>query len=129
MNQSQDAWVEVGDHLKSLGSRLKSHYQAQQGQERPEPTSRQEVKDARKTLGESVTATFGTIGDAVSDPAVTAEARETAGLFLEALGASFSELGADVSRRGEPGMEDDSVPSGDADPGSSQESDREDDPA
>lgn len=129
MNQSQDAWVEVGEHLKTLGSKLKYHYQAQQGQERPEPASREEVKDALKTLSESVTAAFGTIGDAVTDPEVAAEARETAGLFLEALGASFSELGADVSKRGE--REDDDVPepSGEADPGTPEAPATGDDPA
>lgn len=128
MNQSQDAWVEVGEHLKSLGSKLKSHYQAQQGQERPEPASREEVRDALKTLGESVTAAFGTIGDAVTDPDVTAEARQTAGLFLEALGASFSELGADVSKRGEGKDSDVPEPSGDPEPGMSGQPTSEDKP-
>jgi len=128
MSQSHDAWVEVGEHLKTLGATLKRHYQEQQVSQRPETASREEVKDAIKTLSDSVAAAFGTIGDAVTDPEVTAEARETAGVFLEALGASFSELGADVSKRGDTADRDVPETSGEAEPWTPQPAAPEDRP-
>lgn len=52
-----------------------------------------------RILGQSATAAFGTIGDVVKDPGVGVEVQETAGLFFDALGVSFSELGAELSSR------------------------------
>lgn len=99
MSQSDQAWNEVAEQLRTVGSMLKSHYRAQETDSRPDPPSQEEVKDTLRILGESATAALGTIGDVLKDPAVRVEVRETAGLFFDALGGSLSELGADLSTR------------------------------
>lgn len=99
MSQSDQAWKEVAEQLGKVGSMLKSHYRAQETDSRPEPPSQTEVKDTLRILGESATAALGTIGDALKDPAVGVEVRETAGLFFDALGRSISEIGSDLSSR------------------------------
>ena len=89
------------EQLRAVGLLFKFHYQTQETDSTPEPASRSEVNDALTTLGESSLAAVGTIGDVFKDPGVRAEVRETAGLFFDALGVSFSELGADLSKRTE----------------------------
>jgi len=101
MGQSEEAWNEVGEQFKSLGSMLKVHYQAYEGEDITEVVSDDEVKDALHTLGESVKAAFASIGDAFADAEIRDEARQTAGSFFDALGATFSDLGNDISKRGE----------------------------
>jgi hypothetical protein len=99
MSQSDQAWSKVAEQLGTVGSMVKYHYHAQESDARPEPASQEEVKDALRILGESTLAALGTVGDALKDPEVKVEVRETAGLFLDALGLSVSELGADLSKR------------------------------
>jgi hypothetical protein len=99
MSQSDQAWSKVAGQLGTVGSLFKYHYQAQGSDARPEPASQEEVKDALRVLGESAVAALGTVGDVVKDPEVKVEVREAAGLFLDALGLSISELGADLSKR------------------------------
>ena len=101
MGQSDEAWSEVGEQLKTLGSMFKDHYQAQEDESIVEVVSEDEVKDALRTLGESVKAAFSTVGDAFTDPEIQSEARQTAGAFFDALGVTFSELGRDISNRDE----------------------------
>lgn len=101
MGQSEEAWSEVGEQFKNLGSMFKVHYMAQEDEDRIEVVSDDEVKDALRTLGESLKAAFATVGDAIADPEIRDEARQTAGSFFDALGATFSDLGHDISTRGE----------------------------
>ncbi|MFV2000490.1 MAG: hypothetical protein ACC654_09030 [Acidimicrobiia bacterium] len=99
MGQSDEAWNDVVEQVKKLGSLFKYHYQAQEGKGRTEVASKDEVKDALLTLGESINAAFATVGDAIKDPEVQEEARHTAGAFFAALGTTFSKLGDDISVR------------------------------
>jgi hypothetical protein len=99
MSQPDQAWSEVAEQLRTIGSMLKCHYQAQESDARPEPASQEEVKDALRVLGESAVAALGTVGDAVKDLEVKVEVREATGLFLDALGLSVSGLGVDLSKR------------------------------
>ncbi|MFV1971150.1 MAG: hypothetical protein ACC683_09135 [Acidimicrobiia bacterium] len=101
MSQSEEAWNDVGEQFKKLGSTLKYHYQAQEGVEETEVVSEDEIKDALRTLGESIKRAFATVGDAVKDPEVKEEVRQTAGSLFDALGATFSELADDISNRRE----------------------------
>ena len=107
MGQSDEAWNDVGEQLKTLGLMFKSHYQEYEGEDFTEVVSDAEVKDALRTLGESVKAAFATVGDAFADPEIRDEARQTAGSFFDALGATFSEFGTDISK----GKETDALPS------------------
>jgi len=110
MGQSDEAWNDVVEQVKRLGSLFRYHYQAQEGEEGAEVASKDEVKDALLTLGESINAAFAAVGDAVKDPEVQEEARQTAGAFFAALGRTFSDLGDEISKRRE-GADSPSAPS------------------
>ena len=99
MGQSEEAWNEVGEQFKNLGSMLKVHYQTYEDEDITEVVSDDEVKDALHTLGENVKAALASIGDAFADAEIRDEARQTAGTFFDALGATFSDLGHDISTR------------------------------
>jgi hypothetical protein len=101
MSRSDEAWTEVGDQFKKLGSTFKRLYETGDVDQQAEPPSDDEVKDALRTLGESVSHAFATVGGAFNDPEVKEESRQAAGLFFDALGATFSGLGDDISSRSE----------------------------
>jgi uncharacterized protein with GYD domain len=101
MGQSEEAWNEVGEHFKSLGSIFKVHYLAQGEGDPMELVADDEVKEALRTLGVSLKAVFATVGDTIADPEIRDETRQTASSFLDALGATFSDLGQDISKRGD----------------------------
>lgn len=96
MSDSDEAWNNVGEQLKNLGSVLRNHYEARHDEDVTEAVSEDEVKEAMRTLGESIKSAFGAVGDAVTDPDLQDVARQTAGSFIEALGATFSELGSEI---------------------------------
>jgi hypothetical protein len=98
MGQSDEAWNDVGEQFKTLGSMFKDHYQKHEGEIRVEAVSDDEVKEALRTLGDSVKTAFASVGDAFADQEIRTEARQTAGSFFDALGATFSELAADISK-------------------------------
>lgn len=97
MSRSDEAWNEVGDQFKRLGSTFKHLYETRDVDQQSDPPSDDEVKDALRTLGESVSHAFATVGDAFNDPEVKEETRQAAGLFFDALGATFSGVGDDIS--------------------------------
>lgn len=113
MSQSHDAWVEVGEQLKAVGSRIRENYVTQEASTRTEPPSREELEDAAKTFGDSVVAALGTVGDALKDTEVTSGAKEAVARFFDALGVTFAELGADLARGAEHEAEEHPDPSGD----------------
>ena len=106
MGQSDDAWSDVGEQLKTLGSMFKSHYQNHEGEIRVEVVSDDKVKEALRTLGESVKTAFASVGDAFADQEIRTEARQTAGSFFDAVGATFTELGEDISKQRDQGSPD-----------------------
>ena len=116
MGQSDETWNEVGDGFKKLGSLFKSHYETQDSEESTETVSDEEVKDALRTIGDGLKTAFATIGDAVKDPEVQDEAKQTAKSFFDAIGATFAELGDEITAWREKNKEDDAPPSEDAAP-------------
>ena len=97
MSRQDEAWNDVCEQFDKLGSMFKSHYEAQGGTGGAESISEDEVIDAVRTLGESIKTVFATVGDAFNDPEVQEEAKQTAGSLFDALAATFSELGDDIS--------------------------------
>ena len=90
-----EAWEDVGEQFKKLGGMFRDHFEAQQG----EGASDADVDESVRNFGENVQAAFAALIDSVKDPEVHDGAREAAGSFFEALGSTFSELGADVRQR------------------------------
>jgi len=103
MSESDVAWDNVAEQFKKLGSVFRHHYETREGAEGAEAVSEDEVKEAVRTLGESMKTAFGAVSDAVTDPDLQVEVRQTVGLFFEALGATLSELGTEISERREGG--------------------------
>ena len=101
MGHSDETWNDVGEQFRKLGTILKHHYQTQEPPDVVGAASDDEVKEAVRVLGETVKAVIATVGDAVADPGVRDEARETAAVFFGALGATFADLADDISTRNE----------------------------
>lgn len=97
MSHTDEAWTEVSVQLRTLGVTIKNHYDEQASLDRDESVSPEEVKDALSTLGESLSTAFDAVGAAFRDPEVTREVKDTAASFFDALGVSFSEIGAGMS--------------------------------
>jgi hypothetical protein len=98
MSQSDETWNEVGEGFKKLGSLFRDHYRAQAGEGEEPTVSDEEVKEAISTLGDSIKTAFATVGDAFRDPEVQEEAKDTARSFFDALGATFADIGDEISK-------------------------------
>jgi hypothetical protein len=103
MSQTDDAWTDVADQLRSLGTTVKSRYDALAGVSSTESVSDDEVRDALSVLGKSLSAAIGAVGVSFRDPEVTSEVKETAASFFGALGVSFSEIAAGIAAHRDPG--------------------------
>ncbi len=99
MGHTDEAWNEVGEQFKSLGLSLKRLYESAGEPKAEDPPSDEEMKDAFKTIGDGITHAFSAVGDAVGDPEIRAETRQTAASFFDALGTTFSEVGEDIVSR------------------------------
>ena len=115
MADPKASWEQVGDRLSGLGLKLKLHFE--QAADEGHTEDEDKVKDALRTIGEAVDQAFTAIGTAATDDAVRVDARETGRSVLEALDATFSELGdrfrATIKRdEASPGTE--SAPDGDS---------------
>lgn len=96
MGRTEDAWNEVGEQFKKLGAMFKDHYESQAGE--AETITEDDIEDVVQKLGVSIKAAFGTVGEAVKDQEIHEETRHTAGSLFGAIGTTFSELGAEISK-------------------------------
>lgn len=94
MSGSDEAWEDVGEQFKKLGAMFREHYETQRTE-----GDGDEVGEAVRGFGENMRSALGAVIETVTDSEVHEEARDTAGSFLEALGSTFSQLGADLRRR------------------------------
>ena len=98
MSRSDEAWEDVGEQFKKLSAMFRDHYEAQRPEEGPDVDER-EMSEAVRSFGDNMRSALGALIETVTDSEVHGEARQTAGSFLEALGTTFGELGADLRRR------------------------------
>lgn len=99
MSSSEEAWSEVAEHLRTLGSVVMDRAgdgAEDEGSAESVP-SNDEFKEAVRVIGERAGAAFGSLTESIRDPEVRAEAEETTSAFLRAVGVSFSELGSQLS--------------------------------
>jgi hypothetical protein len=91
MTNVQERWKELGDQLESLGLKLKLHVE--------QATSEidDDVKDGLARVGKAIEDVFDALGEAVDDDAVRADAKEAGRRLLDAVDATFTEVG-DVLR-------------------------------
>lgn len=107
MGETDQAWQEVGEKFTALGRRFKQHYEDRG--EGAEPTEGEvtagaptDVKKAMDNVGDSLERVFGSIGDSLQDDAVKEQARSAFSSLVDALGATFSEIGQEVRKMGQP---------------------------
>ncbi len=99
MSQMDEAWSDVGERFKRLGSMYREHYRAHEGDPDRETATDEEVAEALRQLGASIRTAFEAAGDTIADPDLKEEARGTASSFFNALGTTFNELGAQIAAR------------------------------
>lgn len=97
MSSSEEAWSEVAEHLRTLGSVVVDRAGAEGEGSAESVPSNDEFKEAVRVIGERAGAAFGSLTESIRDPEVRAEAEETTSAFLRAVGVSFSELGSQLS--------------------------------
>ena len=112
MGETDQAWQEVSEKFTALGRKFKQHYEDRG--EGAEPTEGDvtagapaDVKKAMDNVGDSLERVFGSIGDALQDGEVKDQTRAAFSSLVDALGATFSELGSEVRRMGQPKEEGD----------------------
>ena len=91
MTNAQQRWKDLGDQLEALGLKLKLHVE--------QATSEvdDDVRDGLAKAGKAIEDVFDALGEAVDDDAVRSDAREAGRRLLDAVNATFSEVG-DVLR-------------------------------
>ena len=99
MSSSEDAWIEVSKHLRTLGSMALAPVGDIGDDERVSDSvpSDDEFKEAVRVIGERASAAFGSLTESIQDPDIRAETKETASAILRALSVSFSELATRLS--------------------------------
>lgn len=85
----------MSEQFASLGRRLKDTYRQTAGEEGP---SEEEVKTAFRTLGGAWDRLAETIGTAARDEQLRENVKQAATGFFEAIGAAFSDLGAELRK-------------------------------
>ena len=99
MGRSDEAWEDVGEQFRKLGSMFRDHFEARGAGEDADADSEGDVNEAVRSFTENLQTAFSAVVDTVTDPDVHDEARQTAGSFFEALGTTFSDLGADMRKQ------------------------------
>ena len=90
-----DPWDKMTEQLASLGRKLRDTYQQSMTDS---PPDQEEIKAALRTLGNAWEKVVQAVGTAARDEEVKANMKSAATGFFEAVGAAFSELGAEIRR-------------------------------
>jgi hypothetical protein len=97
MTDAKSAWHEAGERFSSLGGKLKLHYEQQRGQEADQ--AKAEVREALGKLTGALEDAFEAIGTAARDDAVKSDVKQVGQSLVTALGATFSQVSAEVQRQ------------------------------
>jgi hypothetical protein len=95
-HEADDEWSAAGEQIRALGSAVRGHYEAPPEGEEPGP-SPDELREAARAFGRGLGRFFGAIGDAARDPEVKEQASRAGTSMLNALGATFDQLGKEAS--------------------------------
>lgn len=92
MSSSEETWKEVGEKFSTLGRRFKEHYE-EADTEGPET---EEVKEAFEKISDGLERMFSSVGKAVRDDTVKADAKAAASSLIDALGSTFEGLSENI---------------------------------
>ena len=112
MTDAKSAWREASERFGNLGTKLKTHYEQQRGQEADE--AKAEVKDALHRLSGALEDAFEARGAAAKDDGVKSDVKQVGQSLATALGATFTEVSGELQRafakRGGPSSGDEPAP-------------------
>jgi hypothetical protein len=91
MGTVREDWEDVGSKLTGLGLKLKMHFE--QAAKEGRPADEDVVKENLHKVGDAVEQAFAALGSASRDDAVRQDVKDAGRSMLEALDATFSELG------------------------------------
>ncbi len=91
MADVRSEWEQVTEKLSGLGLKLKLHFEQAANEGRKEDEDK--VKENLRKVGDAVDQTFTALGAASRDEAVREDVKDVGRSFIEALDATFSELG------------------------------------
>lgn len=101
--QGSEEWRKVGDQFSTLTERLREHYKLAGAEgdvtgsaQDHSGAAEEEVKNAMRTLGDAFDRVFTSVGNAMRDSEVRAEAKEAAGSAITALGTTLSDLAGEL---------------------------------
>lgn len=98
MDDTKDAWDEVGNRFGQLAGLLRERYEAAASREGTPTEEREKVEQAVRALVDVFDRAFTAVGEAVRDPAFRDEAKQAAGALGEALGATLTDVGNEIRR-------------------------------
>ena len=96
----QDSWRQLKARTEDLGSKLKSHIDAESTQEPTESPEQggERIKEAFDELGQKLQDAFDAFGNAARDPEVRTDVKDIGGLLRDALNTTFTKAGANLNR-------------------------------
>jgi hypothetical protein len=96
MTDAKSAWVDTGEQLSSLGSKLGAHYEKQRGTEGAQ--ARAETEEALKRVGQAVQDAFEAVGAAAKDEAVRQDVKQVGRSLVGALELTFRQVSGEIQR-------------------------------
>jgi cell fate (sporulation/competence/biofilm development) regulator YlbF (YheA/YmcA/DUF963 family) len=91
MTDTHTSWAELTQQLNELGLKLQLHFE--QAAANGEHADEAKVKEALRAVGEAVEQAFGALGAAARDDAVRQDVKDVGRSVVDALDATFAELG------------------------------------
>ena len=90
MTDARASWNDVGTELNELGLKLQLHFEQAAAEGREDEAK---VKEALQAIGDAVEQAFGALGAVARDDAVRDDVKDVGRSVVDALDATFSELG------------------------------------
>lgn len=91
MSDIRQSWEQVGEQLSELGLKLQLHLEQAAAEGRPEDEDK--IKEALRSVGDAIEQAFNALSGAARDDAVRTDVKDVGRTVIEALDATFSELG------------------------------------
>lgn len=99
VDRGHEAWQTVGDRFTSLGEHFRRHHERLNREEGGGPPTAEAVDESLRSLTDAADRLVTSVGDAVRDPALQRDARRAADSLIDALEATFAELGTEFRKR------------------------------
>ncbi len=99
MDRGREAWETVGDRFTSLGEHFRRHHERLSREEGGGRPTAEAVDESLRSLSDAADRLVTSVGDAVRDPALQRDARRAADSLVDALEATFAQLGTEFRKR------------------------------